>query len=157
SSARRPRRPLLPDPASSHLPPAIAGPARPQPTRLVGRGSELDQLQQILLTDAARLVTLTGPAGVGKTRLALEGANNVGGHLAQSVCFVDLTPIRDPELVPATLAHGIGLQDTESGSLLERLSAYLQDRDTLLILDNFERVLPAGPYLVHLLGQCPAL
>ena len=133
--------------------PTFPAHVRPQPTRLLGRRSELDLIRQVLLTDDVRLVTLTGPGGVGKTRLAIEVAGEVGREFAQSACFIDLSLIRDPDLLPSALAHGIGLQDTESRLLLERLQAYLQDRNILLILDNFERVLPSAPYLVALLER----
>jgi non-specific serine/threonine protein kinase len=146
-----------PDVTRLDRPLAFPGHVRPQPTRLIGRRRELDRIRQVLLNDDVRLVTLIGPAGVGKTRLAVEVAGEVAGQFAQSVCFIDLTLTRDPDLVPAALAHGIGLQDTEGGSLFERLSAYLRDRETLLILDNFERVLPAVSCLVELLGSCPAI
>jgi predicted ATPase/DNA-binding CsgD family transcriptional regulator len=104
-----------------------------------------------------RLLTLTGPAGVGKTRLAIEVGRRMSGEFAQGVAFVDLSPIRDPTLVPPALAAGVGLQDVESPRLLERLFAYLRARRSLIILDNFEQLLSAAGWLADLLADCPSV
>lgn len=129
----------------------------PPPTRLLGRERELEAIQRLLLCPEVRLLTLTGPAGVGKTRLALEAGVQVAGSFPQGIAFVDLTPVRDPGLVLSSVAQGIGLQDVGGGPLLDRLRAYLQDRTALLILDNFEQVLPAAAQLVELLATCPGI
>ena len=101
-----------------------------------------------------RLATFTGPGGSGKTRLGIELASRTLSGLAESVHFVSLADIRDPSLVPVSIAQGIGLQDARGGSLLEHLSRYVDDRKLLLVLDNFEQVLPAGQFVQQLLDEC---
>jgi non-specific serine/threonine protein kinase len=127
------------------------------PAPFVGRVDELELIRQLLVGGTARLLTLTGPAGVGKTRLAFEAGKRFAGVFANGVCVVDLTTIRDRAEVPSAIAESLGLPDTGAASPLERLSACLQARETLLILDNFEQVLPAAPLLDALLDAAPRL
>jgi predicted ATPase/DNA-binding CsgD family transcriptional regulator len=123
----------------------------------LGRLEELELIRQLLAGGSARLLTLTGPAGVGKTRLALEAGRQLGDAFPNGVRFVDLTTLRDPADVASALAESLGLPDTGPAPLIDRLAAFLQGRSTLLILDNFEQVLPAARLLDTLLRSAPQL
>ena len=87
-----------------------------------------------------RLITLTGPGGVGKTRLALQAARDVATEFLDGAVFVPLAAVRDPDLVPSTVAKALGLLDGDGKSPAARLTAALRDRQMLLILDNFEHL-----------------
>lgn len=104
-----------------------------------------------------RLVTLHGPGGVGKTRLAIRVANDLVDDFPGGIWFVALAAIRDPTLVASAIAQTLGIQDTGARTLDEGIQAFLGNRRALLILDNFEHVLEAGPLIVSLLTDCPAL
>ncbi len=103
------------------------------------------------------MLTLTGPAGVGKTRLALTASAQVAQHFPDGLVFVDLTPIREAVSVLPTIAFALGLSETGSRPLPERLHDYLRERVLLLVLDNFEQVLPAASTLADMLASCPRL
>jgi predicted ATPase/DNA-binding XRE family transcriptional regulator len=133
----------------------VALPLPPSP--LIDRGEELDVALGFLRGDTVRLVTPTGPGGVGKTRLALEVAHESRAAFPDGVWFFDLSSIRDPELVLPTIAQAFGLQEHGTRSPLATLQAHLQARHTLLVLDNFEQVLAAAPHLAELLAVCPRL
>jgi predicted ATPase/DNA-binding CsgD family transcriptional regulator len=130
-----------------------------QPTPLVGRTAELETISQRLAGDGVRLLTLTGPAGVGKTRLALAAAASarLADRFPDGGTVVDLAPIRDPSLVLPAIARALGLADAGPPPLPERLRAFLGEREQLLVLDNLEQVLPAGAALADLLAGCPGL
>jgi predicted ATPase len=129
---------------------------RPLPVPLssfLGRERECAEVADLL--SAHRLVTLTGAGGSGKTRLALAVAEAVRDRYTDGVVFVDLSPLRDPDLVLPTLALALGLQDDDARSPLERLADALRGRDLLLVLDNFEQVVDAAPLLTELLQNAP--
>jgi predicted ATPase/class 3 adenylate cyclase len=120
-------------------------------TSFVGRERELASVTQIL--ESARLVTLTGPGGTGKTRLSLEAASGIRERFPDGVFFVDLAPITDPALVPSAILTTVRTRGGAGPrSELERLQIELRDRETLLVLDNFEQVIEAAPAVAAILG-----
>jgi len=125
-------------------------------TPLVGRDREVEIVVE-LLADQARLLTLTGVGGTGKTRLALQAARVFAHRTADEVWFVDLAPTSDSEQVPATVAAALAVPDSGPGLAEDRLLVRLRERPTLLVLDNFEQVLGAGLWVANLLRAAPAL
>jgi len=131
--------------------------AMPVPaTPLVGRDQDAKAVVDLVLTQGVRLVTLTGPGGVGKTRLALEAARRLGPGFGDGVRFVDLAAVGAAELVPAAVAGALGLRSSGSRVITD-LESYLRLRRLLLVLDNFEHLLSAAPLLAGLLGAAPGL
>jgi predicted ATPase/class 3 adenylate cyclase len=128
-----------------------------QPTALVGREEELADIEERLNADVVRLLTLTGPGGTGKTRLALQSAADVIDRFPDGAYFVDLAPIREPESVFTAIARTIGLSETGDGTLIEELKKQLRDQRKLLILDNFEQIMGAAVLIAELLQDCPKL
>jgi non-specific serine/threonine protein kinase len=124
---------------------------------LVGREREVAALHALLLRPDSPLVTLVGPGGVGKTRLAVRVAEDVAGAFADGVGFVPLAPIRDPALVLPTIAQALGMREAGERPLADQLVALLRDRALLLVLDNLEQVLAAAPRVAALLAACPRL
>ena len=144
----------------SDFPPIASLDAVPNnlPTRLttfLGRAREIGEISG-LLTDS-RLLTLTGPGGTGKTRLSLEVAARSLGQFPGGVFFVELAPITEAELVPATIAQALGLPDRGGRSSVDRLIDHIGERRMLLVLDNFEQVTDAAPSVNALLTACPNL
>jgi non-specific serine/threonine protein kinase len=127
------------------------------PTALIGREDELAQVCALLWRGDVRLVTITGPPGIGKTRLALQVAAELLDDFADNVFFVPLAAIRDPLLVPSALAAARGVPEMGSQPIEARLAHYFRDKPALLVLDNFEQVLPAAPLLGRLLTAAPRL
>jgi predicted ATPase/Tfp pilus assembly protein PilF len=127
------------------------------PTRLIGRSREVEDLCALLRRDDVRLVTLLGPGGTGKTRLAVQAGWELREHFADGVWFVHLTEVRDPGRVIPTLAQILNVADDGSKPLVECVQEYLRPRQLLLILDNFEQVIAAAPLVAELLAAAPRL
>jgi hypothetical protein len=128
-----------------------------QPTPLVGLERELREVYGLLREEEVRLLTLTGPGGIGKTRLGLQIAAEMLDEFEDSVFFVALAPITDPALVASAIAEPVGVVETGERPLKEGLGTYLRDKELLLVLDNFEQVLDAAPLVGELLSECPKL
>ncbi|HZO28908.1 MAG TPA: tetratricopeptide repeat protein [Chloroflexota bacterium] len=144
--------------AASHLGRRPAPSGLPIPTTpLIGRRRELEAVRQLLLRPEVRQFTLTGPAGVGKTRLGLQVAADLLDHFPDGVFFVELAPICDPELLIPTVAQALGLREAGGRSLRDTVMSYLRDKHLLLLLDNFEHILAAAPALAGVLAACPKL
>ena len=137
---------------SSHptnLPPTL--------TPLVGRADDLAALLSLLASPEVRVVTLTGPGGVGKTRLALATGAELLSSFVDGVFFVDLSALSDPSLVVGAIAAALGLRESPGRSLTETVSDYLASRQALLLLDNLEHLLDATPEISGLVSSAPAL
>jgi predicted ATPase/class 3 adenylate cyclase len=128
-----------------------------QPTPLVGREREVSEIVDRLGAEGVRLLTLTGPGGTGKSRLALQAGAELLEGFEDGVYFVSLASITDPELVPSAIAGSLGLKESAGQSLEESLEGYLRQKRLLLILDNFEQVLEGAPLVGDLLSACPDL
>ncbi len=128
-----------------------------QPTPLVGREREVAEVCGRLRRLDVRLLTLIGPGGTGKTRLGLQAGAELLDEFEGGVFFVALAPVSDPDLVASTIAGPLGVVESGDKPLEESLKGYLQDKELLLLLDNFEQVLEAAPLVGELLGSCPRL
>ncbi|HEY6411591.1 MAG TPA: helix-turn-helix domain-containing protein, partial [Ktedonobacteraceae bacterium] len=127
------------------------------PTSLIGRTQEMTRALTQLRNDGMRLLTLTGPAGIGKTRLGLQIAREMGEHFTYGVVFVPLATLGKAELLPGVIAHALGLRESLESEISEQVITFLQDKHFLLILDNFEQILEAASYVAELLSTCPRL
>jgi predicted ATPase/class 3 adenylate cyclase len=128
-----------------------------QPTVLIGRERELAALRAMLAAQETRLITLVGPGGTGKTRLALQAAAESLEHFADGVWWVPLAAVSDPENVAQAIAAPLGIREGPAQPLLESLASHLRSRQTLLLLDNFEHLRDAAPQIQHLLHSAPGL
>jgi predicted ATPase/class 3 adenylate cyclase len=128
-----------------------------QPTPLVGRDAELEAVCALLRDESTRMLTLTGPGGTGKTRLALQAAADLVDEFPDGVYGVLLAPISDPDLVPLELARVLGVEESSSLSLTEALKGELGARRVLILFDNFEHVGVAAELLADLLAACGRL
>jgi predicted ATPase/DNA-binding CsgD family transcriptional regulator len=136
----------------------LEGSDLPQPlTELIGREAEIETVAALLRQSKVRLVTLTGPGGIGKTRLAIHVAQAVTDAFPDGMRFVSLAPIRDPALAVPTLAGSLGVRESADHTALEAIVTLLRDRRFLLILDNFEHVMEAATQVAALLAATPSL
>ena len=150
AAARRPSaRRASPKPPRRTLPVSL--------TPLVGREHEVAAVADLLRREGVRLLTMTGPGGVGKTRLALEVAERERGAFADGAVFVPLAPLRDPDLIPSVLAETLGVRDVADRALWETVKQHLRGKKMLLLLDNFEHLLSAVPVVADLVEACPEL
>ncbi|MDQ4077260.1 MAG: helix-turn-helix domain-containing protein, partial [Chloroflexota bacterium] len=141
-----------PLPPAPHATPTNLSPAL---TSFIGREQEQAEVRRLLAE--TRLLTLTGVGGTGKTRLALQVATQLLDAFPDGVFFVNLAPIRDPVLLIPTIAQTVAVREEGRQPLIERLKQYLQDKQMLLLLDNFEQILPAGPQVIELLTAASQL
>ncbi len=128
-----------------------------QPSLFIGRETELEEIKSRLTSEQVHLLTLTGPGGTGKTRLALQSGAELSDRFIDGTYFIDLAPVRDPDAVVVSIARTIGLDESSNGSMLGDLKAQFGNKQILLLLDNFEQVTAAGKQMVELLQFCPRL
>ena len=130
----------------------------PQRTALLGRTGELARIEELIADGGVRLLTLTGPGGTGKTRLAIQAAENLAPRFEGGLAFVNLAPLADAALVASAVARALDVRESGDLSLESAIAEHLRGRGaTLLFLDNFEQVSDAATLIQHLLDGCPAL
>ena len=128
-----------------------------QHTPLIGREQAVAEISTLLKQPEVRLLTLLGPGGIGKTRLAIEVATQMRSFFAGGACFVGLAALSDPQMVVPTIARELGLKESGNRPPLEQVRAFVGEQQFLLVLDNFEQIVAAAPQLEELLADCPCL
>jgi class 3 adenylate cyclase len=146
----------------SDFPPLVALDARPnnlpiELTPFVGREREIAELRETVLRPEVRLLTLVGPAGVGKTQLALEVGRQLSASFRDGVYFVPLASVSDSGLVAPTIAQALNVSDSGTRPIVDGLRSSIQEREILLLMDNFEHVTTAAHVVLDLLSACPNL
>jgi predicted ATPase/DNA-binding CsgD family transcriptional regulator len=144
---------LVPFPTSPSVTPAL-----PQPlSSFVGRAADVAALVDLLTDRAVRLLTLIGPGGIGKTRLALAAATTAGAHFPDGVAFVELAAVSRPELVLPTICQALGLREVAGRDRGEQLHAFLAEKQLLLVVDNCEHLLAAAPDIAAIATKAPGV
>jgi len=144
--------------AAALAPPGLSSSGLPlPPTRLVGRSQERSYALALLRRSDTHLLTLTGPSGVGKTRLALQLAWDLAPDFTNGVVYVPLAPIGDAALVPGVVAQTLGIREQVNSSLAEQVQVFLHHKHLLLVLDNVEQVLDCASFVADLLASCSRL
>ena len=136
--------PVASDQRTRYFPPSL--------TPFLGREEQISEIAELVAAPNVHLVTLTGPGGIGKTRLAIQVGERLASSFAGGAVFVDLAPLRDPPQVLPAIATALGLREGNSGSLVNQIHGFLAERETLLILDNFEQLLGSAAVVADLLG-----
>ena len=126
-------------------------------TSFIGRTDDVAALVDLLTSDDVRLLTMTGPGGIGKSRLAAEVVTALEPRFADGAAYIPLAPVSDPRLVPAAMARALDVIESAERSVIDNLTEYLKDKELLLLLDNFEHVVSAGPLLTQLLSRSPRI
>lgn len=150
--------PTIPFPSGRSIPDWSSS-APPVPhTHTLGRDEEIEQVIDLIDRDDARLVSLLGPGGVGKTRLALEVTQSIAASFAHGARFVPLASVRDSALVPIAVAHALGFYESGERTAAELMADLLEEQHMLLVLDNMEQVIGSAPaWLSGLLRRAPRL